>query len=54
MWKFVRYNFHNTIIFTLNIHNLVIQTKEDNLKKMMKEYADLEYDLKTVQNLCKY
>ena len=31
----------------------VFQTKEDNLKKMMKEYGEIESDLKIVQQLCK-
>ena len=30
----------------------ICKTKDDNLKKMMKEYNELETDLKTVQNLC--
>ena len=29
------------------------QTKEDNLKKMMKEYGEIDSDLKIVQQLCK-
>ena len=32
----------------------LLQTKEDNLKKMMKEYGDVENDLKTVQHLCEF
>ena len=32
----------------------VFQTKEDNLKKMMKEYGEIESDLKIVQQLCKW
>ena len=30
----------------------ICKTKDDNIKKMMKEYNELETDLKTVQNLC--
>ena len=31
----------------------ICKAKEESLKKMMKEFAELESDLKTVQSLCK-
>ena len=35
-------------------HGKILQAKEENLKKMMKEYGDLESDLKVLQSICKY
>ena len=41
------------IWFVCDNETKCFQTKEDNLKKMMKEYGDIENDLKTVQSICK-
>ena len=38
---------------SVSTYNLSFKTKEENLKKMMKEYGDIENDLKIVQSICK-
>ena len=32
----------------------ICKAKEENLKKMMKEYSDIESDVKLLNSICKY